>query len=327
MKTIRLSIALTGALFFSLIGNSSIAQTAPVAETPPASPTGAAVAPKGASDATSLMKRSRENQKPMDRAQVESWLESVSRLIEQSSAAKQIEDSGVAAALQKREEARALLKAAKEALDRGDIVKPQEILPQASHKFVEAARLAAPEQITAGKQQTDFNARLESVKSLYGAYTRVASEKSAKQGVAETKRSIDKALTEAEQLGKSGKYVEGRAVLDKAYLLAKAALSSLRSGDTLVRTLNFASKEEEYHYELDRNDTHQMLIRVLLAEKRNAAEVDGMVRDFMDKAKALRSEAEAAAQRKDFAAAIKLLEDSTGELVRAIRNAGVFIPG
>ena len=38
----------------------------------------------------------------------------------------------------------------------------------------------------------------------------------------------------------------------------------MRSGDTLVRSLNFASKEEEYRYEIDRNDTHQMLIKVLV---------------------------------------------------------------
>ena len=33
------------------------------------------------------------------------------------------------------------------------------------------------------------------------------------------------------------------------------------------------------------------------------------------------------ASKKDHAQAVKLLEDSTTELVRAIRNAGVYIPG
>jgi hypothetical protein len=48
---------------------------------------------------------------------------------------------------------------------------------------------------------------------------------------------------------------------------------------------------------------------------------------FTDKAAALRAEAEAQARRGDHAAGIKLLEDSTRELVRAIRSGGIYIPG
>ena len=46
-----------------------------------------------------------------------------------------------------------------------------------------------------------------------------------------------------------------------------------------------------------------------------------------EQAAALRVNAEAMAKRKDFESGIKLLEDSTKELVRAIRSAGVYIPG
>jgi hypothetical protein len=139
---------------------------------------------------------------------------------------------------------------------------------------------------------------------------------------------IDKSVNEAAKLAQNGKYKEGRAELDRAYLVAKAGVSSLRSGDTLVRSLNFASKEEEYHYEIDRNDTHLMLIKVLAEEKRAAnPAMDQQVSILIAKASELRATAEAAAARKDHAQAVKLLEDSTAELVRAIRNAGVYIPG
>jgi hypothetical protein len=98
----------------------------------------------------------------------------------------------------------------------------------------------------------------------------------------------------------------------------------LRSGDTLVRSLNFASKEEEYHYEIDRNNTHQMLIRILVEERKAA---DDAIQRYVGQAQQLRTRAEEAAGRKDFSDAVKLLEDSTAELVRAIRNAGIYIPG
>ena len=51
------------------------------------------------------------------------------------------------------------------------------------------------------------------------------------------------------------------------------------------------------------------------------------MQDFVDRAGGLRREAEVAAGRGDPATAIRLLEDSTRELVRAIRAGGVYIPG
>jgi len=71
-----------------------------------------------------------------------------------------------------------------------------------------------------------------------------------------------------------------------------------------------------------------MLIKVLVEEKRASnAMLDQQVQAFVVKAKELRAAAESAAAKKDHAQAVKLLEDSTAELVRAIRNAGVYIPG
>jgi hypothetical protein len=55
--------------------------------------------------------------------------------------------------------------------------------------------------------------------------------------------------------------------------------------------------------------------------------LDQQVQGFVAKAKELRTQAEAAAAKRDHAQAVKLLEDSTVELVRAIRNAGIYIPG
>lgn len=263
----------------------------------------------------------------VDRAQLEVRFRSVGTLIEQSSGAKQIEASGDARAQEKRAEAQQIYRSAQEAFAAEDYSKASTLLSQASMTMFQAVRLAAPEQVTAAKKKADFNARLETVKAMLDAHKRIAKEKSAGPASEETNRAIEKSLAEANALAAEGKYAEGRLVLDKAYLVAKASIASLRGGDTLVRSLNFASKEEEYHYEIDRNDTHQMLIQVLLSEKRDSADINNMVNRFLDKAKVLRVQAEEAAARKDFATGIKLLEESTAEVVRAIRNAGIYIPG
>ena len=251
-------------------------------------------------------------------------MDSLGKLLETSSAARQIEASKVPEALDKREKARELHKSAKVALAAGDLQKASKLIADVRAVFFDAVRLAAPEQVTAKKLENDYRIRLDSVNALLGAYQRVASEKnSAGKGASETVAQIEKGVAAAAKLAQAGKYKEGRSELDRAYLVAKVGISNLRSGDTLVRSLNFANKEEECHYEIDRNNTHQMLIEILLSEK----SADGMVQGFITKARELRAKADAAAGGKDYGTAVKLLEESTTELVRAIRGAGIYIPG
>ena len=265
----------------------------------------------------------------IDKEQLLFNIESVNKLLETSSAARQIESSKVPQAVARRERAREIFRTAKISLEEGNLERANSQLTEARAEFFDAVRLAAPEEVTLKKQESDYKARLDSVNALLGAYRRVASEKgNASKTIAETVALIDRSVVEGQRLAQAGKFKEGRIELDRAYLVAKAGISTLRSGDTLVRSLNFANKEEEYHYEIDRNDTHQMLIKVLVEEKRatNPA-LDQQVQGFLDKARDLRNLAEAAAVRRDHARAVKLLEESTVELVRAIRNAGIYIPG
>ncbi len=263
-----------------------------------------------------------------DQDQVERRLQSVGTLIERSSAAKQVEASGDPQALEHRSRARALHRQAGEALAKGDAAGASKLLDEAVRHMVEGARLARPEQVTEGKKRADFNNRVESVRALLAAQERIAREKSAGREAAEAARRIEALTAEAARLAEADQLDKARAAIDQAYLLAKVSIESMRRGDTLVRSLHFASKREEYDYEIDRNDTHQMLVNLLLAEKRAAnPQLDALVRPMLESAARLRGEAERMAAQGDHDQAVKLLEDSTRELVRAIRMAGVYIPG
>lgn len=259
----------------------------------------------------------------IDKTQLSSNLESLGKLLESSSAARQIESSKAPEALQRRDRARDLHRAAKAALEQGNLEKASALLSESRSIFFDAVRFAAPEEVTAKKLENDYLLRLESVQALLGAYKRVSDEKAAK-GMKETVGQIEKSIAAAALLAKDRRFKEAYAEVDRGYLVAKAGLTSLRSGDTLTRSLNFASKEEEFHYEIDRNNTHQMLIKVLVDDQKASGD---MVKNFLSKAAELRLKADGAASRKDFAEAVKLLEESTAELVRAIRNAGIYIPG
>ncbi|MFO1327734.1 MAG: hypothetical protein U1F56_10285 [Rubrivivax sp.] len=263
-----------------------------------------------------------------DRAGLERRLQSVSTLIEGSSAAGQIESSGVPAARERRDKARALQRDAAAALAAGDLAGAARLLDQATREMMDGARLARPDQVKGEKDKRDFESRLESARALLGAQQRIVQEKSAGADAQQATRQIEADLEQARALAAQGRWSDGRVLLDKAYLTARVSIESMRRGDTLVRSLAFASAREEFDYEVDRNDTHRMLINVLLADRKDASgAMPPAMRPFIERAEALRRDADAAGRSGDHAAGIKSLEASTGELVRAIRAGGIYIPG
>ncbi len=261
-----------------------------------------------------------------DKDSVGRRLQSVGTLIESSSAAKQIESSADPRALERRSEARGLHRQASAAYAAGDYVGASRLLDDAARAVMAGARLANPEQVTEEKKRRDFDARAESVKALLAAQRRIATEKSAGREAQEAAQNIESQMAQAQKLAAGGKLDDARPVLDRAYLTAKLSIESMRRGDTLVRSLKFASPREEYDYELDRNDTHRMLVRVLLAD-RPGAETQAGIQGAVEIAAKLRADAESLAGRGDHAGAIKALEESTRALVRGIRGAGIYIPG
>lgn len=260
----------------------------------------------------------------LDRPQLEKRLDSVKTLLEKSSAAKQIEASGDPSALAQRAKALELWNQAKSAVDRGELELAQKLLVEAPKLMFNAARLAAPEQILGDKLRSDYNNRRDSVKALLQAQKRISDEKGNVAGAEDVTRNIEAMLSDADKLAAAGKFEQARVAVDKAYLVAKAAVGQMRSGDTLVRSLTFANKEEEYKYELDRNDSLAMLYKVLIED---AGRSNSVVEKFVKNGLDLRGQAEKKAAAGDHDSGIKLLEESTSQLVRAIRGAGIYIPG
>jgi hypothetical protein len=263
-----------------------------------------------------------------DRVQLERRAQSIGTLIESSSASRQIEASGVPAARERRDNARLIHREATIALQGGDLGSAAKLLDQSAREMMTGVRFAKPEQVVGEKNKLDFEARLESTRALLAAQQRITREKSAGAQAQEATRSIERQMGEAQVLAAQNRYVDARPILDRAYLTARISIESMRRGDTLIRSLNFASPREEYDYEIDRNETHRMLITVLLADRKDAAgAMHSDMQTIIEKAVLLRRDAEMRATRGDYVDAIKLLEDSTRELIRAIRVGGIYIPG
>ncbi|WP_265943532.1 hypothetical protein [Dechloromonas sp. A34] len=80
----------------------------------------------------------------IDKDQLNFNMESVGKLLESSSAARQIESSKAPEAMARREKARELYKSARQALDAGDLNKASALLTEVRSSFFDAVRFAAP---------------------------------------------------------------------------------------------------------------------------------------------------------------------------------------
>lgn len=251
----------------------------------------------------------------------------IEKLLNQSSAAKQVISSSSIEAKQKRQLALELYQQAREKHIQGDNQTAIELLKRSSGLMFEAIKLSTPTSM--GEQQViaNYGQRRESVVALRDAFNRISDENNETEDKRKVNGQLEKITRNADKLLQAGQSAEARIEIDKAYHLLQVSIESIRSGQTLVRSLKFESTRDEYLYEIDRNDTHSMLISLLVDEKLKADSTQEKIVDFVAAAEQFRQQAETYAGEGAFVQAIELLEMSTAEFVRAIRSAGIYIPG
>ncbi|TNF90921.1 MAG: hypothetical protein JSU67_18340 [Gammaproteobacteria bacterium] len=254
-------------------------------------------------------------------------LPNIDRLLNQSSGARQVIDSDSPQARAKREQALEAFRQAQQKLDAGDERAATQLLDQSSRLMFEAIKLATPTSLGDNKEISNYEQRRESVVSLQQAFNRISEESNETESRDKVNRQLAELTKRADLSLKRGNNAEARTELDKAYHLLKVSIESIRSGETLVRSLQFESKEAEYHYEIDRNDTHSMLVGLLIDDKQESEAMKQRIVEYVSEARLLRQQAENFASQDAHEQAIELLEQSTRQLVRAIRSAGIYIPG
>ncbi|MFQ5566499.1 MAG: hypothetical protein ACE5EU_09070, partial [Paracoccaceae bacterium] len=138
---------------------------------------------------------------------------------------------------------------------------------------------------------------------------------------------IRKLIGKAEGEAGAGRYQAAVEILDEAYATARGDIREMREGKTLTRTLDFATAEEEYDYELGRNRSHFLLLQFALGEKAPVGSVVGRIEENRTEAERLRDGAERKAAAGAFPEAIEMLNQSTALLLKTIRMSGIFVPG
>jgi len=248
----------------------------------------------------------------------------VRTLLFESSAARRIEDSEDGPAILKWQQAISIFE---EAAVPGDIDTRKAKLNDAVALLYASAALVSDNSGSEQKYRQDLDRRQRSLDALLVAHERIMVEKGTAGEHTLLLADIDADTRAVETLLAANKVDQAREHLDRAYEKTRLSVEQSREGETLLRELKFETPEDEFRYELDRNDTHRMLLTVLLQEKMQNERVKDRVHSYVEEADKLREGATDQASDERFEEAIKLLERSTTELVKAIRGAGVYIPG
>lgn len=253
-------------------------------------------------------------------------IEFVERLIHGSVASKQILESNNEEARQLREMALEHLEKAREAEKREDSDTVAKELHEAKTAIFKGMQLVG-KNVVAEKKHENYQKKRHSLEAMLEAHHRIAIENGEDAASQEVENFAHSKLDEAQAESEKGNYARALELTDSAYLTVKVSLTKLREGKTLVRSLHFETKADEYQYELDRNNTHNMLINTVLKEKRADPHLGKLMDIPMNQAEKLRHQAEQEAARGEYENAIRSMEQSTSQIIKAIRMGGIFIPG
>ncbi len=264
---------------------------------------------------------------PVEQVSTEQKAHFVENLVTRSVSAQTIEKSGDKGAELKLTEARSLVERAKDDLAKGKAEDANQKLDEALRLVNTEARRLSQSEVKGKRQQEEYERRHHAVLTFLAAYERVARVKQMSSGAKMQMARIRNLVKAAEDKARDGRMDDANDTLETAYRLARGDIREMRDGTTLTRSLNFASPEEEYRYEHDRNDSHIMLLQFAINEKSPPASRLIRIDRLREEAMAMREKAESKALSGKPVIAIEAIVRSTDTLLKAIRMSGVWVPG
>ena len=238
--------------------------------------------------------------------EVRKQLEMAAHLLEDSSAAKRVENSANADAQALREQARALFKQATDALDNGNGETAKDLLSKAKKTMFKAVRTAGSGGAKTDKAKHDYEKRALSIVALLKAQGRVVDEKHAKGVEARLSHQVETLLEDAGTFYQNGDYVSGKKTLDLAYEKVKLSIERMRTGETLVHKVVFNTIEDEYKYYSEKTKSQYDAI-TMATKSVTGTPREKSIKGFSVKMQDARKQAKELANKGDFEEAVKVL--------------------
>jgi hypothetical protein len=219
-----------------------------------------------------------------------------------------------------------LVASARADLASGSLDEAETALDEALRQVSAIARGARAAASPRPQLQDRYRQLLEGVRGFRAAFAEVVAEKGEATAAVLDGRRLDALVDAAERAADEQRYAEGVRRLAEAYQMLSLALTEVRASETLEHRLVFASPAEEYRYEQERYKSHELLIKLMVAEREPAADTLARIHGEVERAMALDDRARTLAGSGDYAAAIRSQEAAVDHLVKALQQGGLFVP-
>lgn len=260
-------------------------------------------------------------------ASLKQSLDLIESLLYHSSVAKKVESVESDEARRYLDQARQQHQLALISLEQGNHKRAKSQRDESLRLLTQAGRLANQAEGDPEKQLAlEFQVRIQAVDVLLVAHKRIAEEKSILTEEQKFYNQISANLNEAKRLAQAKNYDQAITSVNEAYYSVTSSIEKMRTGETLVRSLDFATEKEEYEYEYGRYKNYQMLVN-LVVEERKMVRVSSDLKRLLDEARGYEQKAQQLAQVGDYSQAISTIDKASKSLVTFIRSSGVYIPG
>lgn len=231
------------------------------------------------------------------------------------------------------QEAKLILKDVSKKLDRverqineGDSVAADATLGEAMRLFNLAGRMVPSEDLKE-KQKRDFpglKEELDIAKDLHHRnYKRVTAQHGMGAGVNYDVRRVADLEVQAEQHASAGDYPQANESLTLARDMIQAAIRQMMTGRKIVYELNIDTPEAEFKYELNKYIGYEELIPIAIEQKKPSKGIQMLAMRHVKEAKRMADSARTTASASDYPRAIRMLQDATAEIRKALKLMGV----
>lgn len=241
-------------------------------------------------------------------------------LLNTSATAKRFEEVGSEEAKEALKGARELLENAQKAWAEGNDKQAEALAGLAMRKFTAATQLLPKTESAQKVMRERYAEMMEEIDSYLDWYDTAdyisgndkATVEKAKEGIATAK-----SLYEQKQYEKANNLLAG--ILNVVVEVSNRNMTA----SEVVRSLDFATPQEEYEYEVGRNDEYKRLIPIAIDQKNPTGGRLMLIKRFAKQAEDTRTQADTEYANKDVEAAIKTLQASTDQYLKTLRMMGI----
>ncbi len=244
-------------------------------------------------------------------------------ILTKSRRAKEVMDSGNEEAVSLLEAAHKHYDTAKLMFDKGDFDKSDLAIQKSLQNISVAFRLVVNKEKEAEIAREQYDSLHSRIKSFSGLFNRLPKDKV--KGILDAEK-LNALIKKSEAIYQSGEPKQALVPLSEAADMLERALSDARKDETVIYALDFATPEDEYNYELQRNENYTLLINIILDTNppENRKKLP-LIRMLINKNEELVIKADESFKGGAVDEAIILLEKGNKTLVRALRLGGLTL--